>query len=585
MRKLALVFWLLPPLVAAELLWGPYLQDVRADRASVLWATRGSAGVGSVRHFTADGSVDTPTVVQFLPASRSGLPQDVWLHRANLLGLQQATEYRYIVSLDGQPAASTPDLKFRTAGALPFRFLAIGDTGDNGAGQRLLAQSLNRETAAFLLHLGDIAYWDGTFIQYQQAFFEIYAQLLVHIPAFLTIGNHDATDGAYPYRTLFLSPRGEALYYSFDWANAHFTVLDSNASFTPKGPMLDWLEQDLANTRQTWRIVAIHHPPFPSTDYKRNDPICRRVLNELTPIFERHGVHLILSGHEHIYQRNQPRRAGAFLPQGPGAVYVTSGGGGSQNYDPGDDPYIAASASGPHYLRIDVTSSSLRAEVVDPYGKILDEFQLSPAPAILPAGIVDAASFGPALAPGGLVTLMGWNFTEPGSVSLTASGQSWPLLYTSRTQINAQIPFDTPSRSTLTLSTRNGAITAPVTTQPAAPALFAAAIHQDGRLVTASAPAATDEWISLYATGLGRLTAEIPAGKPAPASPLYETAAQVRVEIGTRLAEASQAVLAPGFFGLYQVNARIPRGLPAGPHNVQLLMTGAVSNKFPLEIR
>ncbi len=569
--------------LAAELFWGPYLQDVRNDRATVTWTTRGGAGAGSVRYFAPAGPVDVASTVLFLPAAETGMSGDVWLRRAAVRGLEPRTEYRYAVYLDGAAVADDGAQRIVTAGASPFRFLAIGDTGDNGAGQRELAAALEREMGAFLLHLGDIAYWDGTFEQFRLAYFGIYDKLLRHMASFPTFGNHDEVSGGRAYRTLLAPDR----YYSFDWGNAHIAVVDSNQDMGPGTAMRAWLEQDLRATRQTWRIVSIHHPPFPTSDYKRADPVCAAVAAEMTPLFERLGAHLVLSGHEHIYQRTKSRRHGAWVGDGLGTVYVTTGGGGSQLYDPGTDTFLAAAKSGGHYLRITVEESVLRGEAVDALGRVLDSWAIPAAPAILPEGVRDAAGFRTALAPGGLVSVFGWNL-EGGATRDAA--RTWPVLYGDRTQINTQVPFEAGEKETLTVSTRLGRTSVELALTATAPGIFetsgrrAAAIHMDGRLVEPRAPAAAGEWISVYATGLGRVKGGQATGVTAATAPLKETEAAVRVELGSGIVEASPAVLAPGFIGLYQINIRIPGGLSPGPHPLRLIAGGRAGNTVLLDL-
>ena len=58
-------------------------------------------------------------------------------------------------------------------------------------------------------------------------------------------------------------PSGTEAYYSFDYANAHFIVLDSMDSARTSGSaMLTWLQADLAGTTQEWVITLFHHPPL-----------------------------------------------------------------------------------------------------------------------------------------------------------------------------------------------------------------------------------------------------------------------------------------------------------------------------------
>ena len=54
-------------------------------------------------------------------------------------------------------------------------------------------------------------------------------------------------------------------------------------------------------TTATWKIVALHHPPY-SAGYQGSNLDVRRTF---APIFERYGVQLVLSGHDHDYQRSK----------------------------------------------------------------------------------------------------------------------------------------------------------------------------------------------------------------------------------------------------------------------------------------
>src|SRR5216117_1053841 len=103
-----------------------------------------------------------------------------------------------------------------------------------------LAFTGSRHTDLWLM-LGDNAYPDGTDAQYQAAVFDMYPALLHNSPVWPTLGNHDgqSADSATqsgPYYDIFTLPTqaeaggvasGTEAYYSFDYGNMHFVVLDS----------------------------------------------------------------------------------------------------------------------------------------------------------------------------------------------------------------------------------------------------------------------------------------------------------------------------------------------------------------------
>ena len=97
-------------------------------------------------------------------------------------------------------------------------------------------------------------------------------------------------------------PSGTEAYYSFDFANVHFVVLDSQESpRTPAGAMLGWLEADLASTTRHWIVAYWHHPPYSKGSHDSDDPADSggRLIDMrqyALPILEDHGVDVVFSG-------------------------------------------------------------------------------------------------------------------------------------------------------------------------------------------------------------------------------------------------------------------------------------------------
>ena len=179
---------------------------------------------------------------------------------------------------------------------------------------------------SMVVHVGDLAYPDGTFEQFEDAYFGVNAPLMRRVPFFPTPGNHEyMTGSAAPYLAGVVTPEcgvpavDLGRYYSFDWGNAHFVSVDSNLLATSSAAaMLAWLDADLAATDRYWRIVFLHHTPYP-TGFHVGDPICAAVEQLVNPIVERHGVQLLLAGHEHGYERTYPLAGGQLgdLPPRP----------------------------------------------------------------------------------------------------------------------------------------------------------------------------------------------------------------------------------------------------------------------------
>jgi acid phosphatase type 7 len=245
-------------------------------------------------------------------------------------------------------------LRFRAAGPGPFAFLVFGDSGSGGPDQASLARRMmDNENPALVLHTGDLSQESGTFGQIESTYFNAYAPLMSRFPFFPTPGNHDYyTDSGAPYVAMDSPPatgvpaQDAGRYYSFDWGNVHFVSLDSNLLESPAAAqrMLEWLDLDLGRQDRFWKVAYFHHPPYP-TGHHLQDSVCAMVRERVVPILERRGVQLVLSGHEHSYQRTVPLRNGAPADAGSGTVYIITGGGGGALQDIGSSPTQAFGAS------------------------------------------------------------------------------------------------------------------------------------------------------------------------------------------------------------------------------------------------
>jgi uncharacterized protein (TIGR03437 family) len=105
-------------------------------------------------------------------------------------------------------------------------------------------------------------------------------------------------------------------------------------------------------------------------------------------------------------------------------------------------------------------------------------------------------------------------------------------------------------------------------------------LHANYQPVNALNPAVASETILMYGTGLGATNPKVATGNATPTNQTVTLAsgATATVAIGGKSAVVSFAGLAPGFVGLYQINAQIPAGLIAGSQQVTVQINGVQSN-------
>ena len=133
----------------------------------------------------------------------------------------------------------------------------------------------------------------------------------MNYPMMNAAGNHERAGYSYVYHNNIdfdksLSTGG---YYSFDYENLHFTVLDTNVfedgNEEEITAQVEWLKQDLASTTKAWKIVMLHIGPYSTGDHS-NDSSAIRIRNTLPAIFAQYKVDLVLQGHDHVYTRTMP---------------------------------------------------------------------------------------------------------------------------------------------------------------------------------------------------------------------------------------------------------------------------------------
>ncbi len=542
--------------------------------------------------------------MQGFQTSDTQMASPYYQYQADFVGLQPDTEYTYSVSVNGQGMVSdASQFRFRTAPARKFSFLAFGDSGADSSEQQTLVQLMAAEAdISMVVHVGDMAYPDGAFAELETAYYGVNAPLMRRLPFFSTPGNHEyVTDSAAPYLAGVAVPESGVpavdlgRYYSFNWGNAHFVSVDSNLLATPRAAaMLAWLDADLAATNQHWRIVFLHHTPYP-TGFHLGDPICAAVQQLVNPIVERHGVQLLLAGHEHGYERTYPLSGGHPVSSSSASTtYVVTGGGGGALESVGSFAQTAISVQAFHYVRVDVDGQALTLSAFGLDGSEIDQVILGATTQTSIHNVLSKGDYTPRIAPGSLVAISGRNLapantrspgyplrTDLSGVSLKIAGQSVPLLSVSSDQIEAQIPYRVSGPVTLEISTPNGFASTALTVSPVAPSLLEI-VSQNG-LFSGANPARPGGTVSLYLTGLGEVQGGIESGHAAPSGSI-PVVSPVEVWLGDMRLEPQLAGLAQGHAGIYRVDIAIPRNLPDGVYALRVVAGGVSSRPANLDV-
>ena len=397
-------------------------------------------------------------------------PRTNWVAAMN--GLELGEQYFYRVRGNGLDLAQGYFTTRQPRGRR-IRFVSFGDNSYGDLSDRAIAYHTYNQHPDFVMNCGDNVYESGTEDEYQRYFFPVYnadvagvrigAPLLRSVPFYTVIANHDVQgkdpDGheiadfnknpdalgyytamhlplngpeapTYPTPTMGPDQRIEAFRmcagkrfprmanYSFDYGDAHFLCLDSNRYVDPNDEALRaWITSDLEGTDAIWKFVVYHHPAF----NVGNEHYEVQHMRVLAPLLEARGVDIVLSGHEHTYQRARPLK---FVPSGSGksaeiggkdrrvpgtftvdrhfdgvtrtrpdgVLHIVTGAGGKHLYDPGftDNPalwtheddnhadYVSRMITDRHSLTVfDVDGRHLTMTQIDEAGDEIDRITIT----------------------------------------------------------------------------------------------------------------------------------------------------------------------------------------------------------------
>jgi 3',5'-cyclic AMP phosphodiesterase CpdA len=250
--------------------------------------------------------------------------------------------------------------------ALPNRpaSLKFAAIGDNGTGDSL-EYDIGRQMAAhhsrfpfeLVIMLGDNLYGSQTPQDFVKKFETPFRPLLdAGVRFYAALGNHDNQNEELRYPPFNM---GGARYYTYARRNVRFFVIDSDL-IDPQ--QLAWIKTALTNSTDDWKICYFHHPLY-SDGKTHGSQVDLRVT--LEPLFVAHGVNVVFSGHDHVYERLKPQK---------GITYFVSGAGGQLRK--GDvkrsDMTAAAFDQDCSFMLVEVSGDDLYFQAVSRNGASVD---------------------------------------------------------------------------------------------------------------------------------------------------------------------------------------------------------------------
>jgi predicted phosphodiesterase len=361
---------------------GPYLQALHQTGVTIVWTTD-APSTGWVELLPDDSTHFYQKERPKFYSSSHGFKNISKVHKVALKGLKPGTSYRYRVYSQeilshvganvryGKVAATEvyrkEPLRFSTAASRQEKvvFGMINDIhGRNEVMEKLLA-NLDFKKTDLVFFNGDMANdlrsEDQMFTDFMDTGVKVFAS---EVPMYYARGNHE-TRGQFaaPFPDYFTTTTGQ-LYYLVRRGPICFVVLDCgedkpdsdieysgivNMDFY-RSEQADWLKEALQHpdyVNAPYKVVICHMPPFGGWHGERE------IAEKFVPLLNEAGAQVMLSGHLHRHVKAAATTDNHRFP-----VLVNSNN---------------------NMLRATADSKSLRIEVVDQQGKVVDSLELSPS--------------------------------------------------------------------------------------------------------------------------------------------------------------------------------------------------------------
>jgi Icc-related predicted phosphoesterase len=376
-RGLLLLSLLLLPLAAdvraQNLTKLPMMQSFRQSELRVQWETD-SNPVGTVHAL--DYGLASPSGSSVLAQETIALAADRFVHRAVATGLATDTAYVYRVR-SGPTQSATYTARTAPAAGSSFRMAFVADNQNQvGASFQSVLERIVPFAPDAIGHAGDTVQNGDVLAEWQTQYFDPFAgasNLGQRTPVLVARGNHDAN---FPPALAYHWLPNNNFWYAETIGNVRFVFLASHVSTAPAQDA--FLAAELASPASQsaeFRVAVFHHPPYTNLwDQPGYDgqPHQRDVW---VPLFEQHGVDLVINGHAHCYSRGAQN----------GVMYTIVGGAGGALdtvFIPPGWPFIAIAQPIHHFAILDIAPGRLAWRAIDLAGNEFDSFELSASPGV-----------------------------------------------------------------------------------------------------------------------------------------------------------------------------------------------------------
>jgi len=287
---------------------------------------------------------------------------DELVHKSAATGLVSGTAYYYRVGDATLNLWSNPGVFTTAPTSGPFTFIDLSDTQFAGqAGAKVASDTISTAlaqlgNAGFIINNGDVV--DNKSEELWNLLLKNAQSSLMNMTIMPATGNHDAGNSTFIDHFNLDTPskkNSTGAYYSVDYSNAHFVVLNTNESSGSydefSNAQIDWMKADIGaakNAGTKWIIVVMHIGPYSTAEHSADSNV-KDTREKIPSLFHELGVDLVLQGHDHVYERSKPIADGVaveesittenfngrqvnYIADPKGTIYLTPGTAGTKHY-------------------------------------------------------------------------------------------------------------------------------------------------------------------------------------------------------------------------------------------------------------
>ncbi len=236
-----------------------------------------------------------------------------YVHKVTVTNLEPATQYAYRVG-DGNTWSEVGYFTTSNPDSDKAEFIVISDVQASNEENFQKAAVVMKEAVEtmpeheFVINLGDFVNdctneeWDS--------FFRNFAFANMNTTMIPVAGNHEGNLQWNKFNNIFNvgaakgSMTTTGCYYSFDWGEAHFAVLNSNDMYPMSQQQLNWLKNDMRASDAQWKIILMHRALY-SAGKNINKPDTIIMREVLLPVIDELGIDVVFAGHDHMYFRTK----------------------------------------------------------------------------------------------------------------------------------------------------------------------------------------------------------------------------------------------------------------------------------------